>query len=282
MKRYKMLGFALVVVLALSALIASTASAVEFSLAEWLSAGATITSAQASDAEGELELTSSNGGGLGVHVKVLCSGIFDGTVGPGSEDSITKLLTLAGVEVSSTALSGTALTCANDENCTEPLMWAVGLPWKTELKLMVDGTETFFADLITSTAGYYVECLILGVSVSEQCTSSQTAIEMKNETSGTIDSTFSDAFQTLAGLKLANCTLGGSETGEVNGLESTLLTSGSALAASFGGRAVWNSKTRYLKGAIVEWRENSGTCWEAAQITEGDEPPGSSWDKVGC
>lgn len=232
MKRIQILGIALVAVFAFSAVVASMASAVEFLLAEWLEAGAKITAAKASDGEASaLELVSLNGGGLKVKVIVLCSGILDGTVGPASEGSITELLTLAGVAISTTTLSGTGLVCTGDENCTEPLVWASGLPWKTELELMVDGTETFFVNLLIS-AGYYVECLILGVSFNETCSVAETAVKTTNETGGLVGQEFSDVFQVLAGLKLANCTSGGTEAAEVNGLGTLLLTSGAALTAS--------------------------------------------------
>jgi hypothetical protein len=235
MKRYQLLGLALVAVFAFSAIVASAAGAVEFLLAEFLEAGAKITTAKASDSEGELELKSLNGGGFGVESIALCSGIFDGTTGPGSTDELTKLLNLAGTEIGSTPLSGTALTCTNDKNCTEPKAYAVGLPYKTELELMVDGSETFFVDLLTSASkkvGYYVECLVLGASIAEECTVETSAVKQTNESNGTVDGEFSDAFQVLAGLKLATCTLGGSEEGEVNGLGFTLLTSGTALTVS--------------------------------------------------
>jgi len=233
MKRLQILGVALVAVFAVSAMVASLASAaVTFLLAEWLAAGAAITTAQASDAEGELELVALNGGGFGVKVKVLCSGILDGTVGPGSEGTVTKLLSLTGVEIPTTALSGTGLTCTNDENCTEPLVWAdLESPWKTELELMIDGTETFFVNLILA-GGYYVECLILGITTNELCSTAETAVQTTNEAGGLVDQLFSDTFQVLAELKLGTCTAGGAESAEVIGLGTLLLTSGTALTAS--------------------------------------------------
>jgi hypothetical protein len=231
MKKYQILGLALVAVFALSALVASTAGAVEFLLAEWLSAGAKITTAQATEAEGELELHSTNGGDFGVSSKLLCSGIFLGTAGPVSEDTVTTLLNLKLEEISKTELSGAGLSCTSQENCTEPLVWADELPWKTELELMVDGSETFFVDLLLK-AGYYVECLILGVTINELCTTPTTAVKVTNETGGVVDQEFKDAFQTLAGLTLAECTLGGKESAEVTGLGTEKLTSGAALTAS--------------------------------------------------
>src|ERR1700704_3680077 len=126
MKRYKIYGIALVVVSGLSVLIVSApAAAIEFLLAEWLAAGARITIfAQASDVEEELNLISNNGGGLGVKSQVLCSGIFDGTTGSEYEGKLGELLSLSGIAISMTALVGTALSCTNEANCTEPLVTA--------------------------------------------------------------------------------------------------------------------------------------------------------------
>ena len=232
MRRFEILGVALIAMFAASVVIAAAASAVTFLLAEWLAAGAAITTAQASDTEGELEFVELNGGGFGVKVKVLCSWILNGTVGPGSEGTVTELLTLSGTAIPKTALSGTSLSCTNDENCTEALVWAdLESPWKTELELMIDGTETFFVNLILA-SGFYFECLILGITTNELCSATETAVQTTNEAGGLVDQSFSDAFQTLAELNLGNCTAGGNGTTEFIGLTTLLLTSGTALTAS--------------------------------------------------
>lgn len=232
MKRCQLLGLALMVVCVLGAVIDSTAGAVEFLLAEWLAAGAKITTAQGSEGEGELELVAKNGGNLKVELKVLCSVILDGTLGPSSEGTISEFLSLSGKAISDLALSGGELACTNDANCTSPKVWATGLPWKTELELMIDGTETFFVNLIKSFAGYYVECTVLGVKVAEECTTFETAIKTTNAVGGIAEQGFSDVFQELAGLKLADCSLGGGAAGEVNGAVMLLLFSGGLTASS--------------------------------------------------
>lgn len=126
-------------------MLASTASALTFLLAEWLEAGATIGLAQLVEEEGELNSINLNAGGLEIGVELLCSVILYGTVGPASEDSITSLLNLIGAEISGVPLVGLALECTNTRDCTEQLVWAEGLPWRTELELMEDGTEVLFA-----------------------------------------------------------------------------------------------------------------------------------------
>jgi hypothetical protein len=218
MKRNHVLGVALLAMFAFGVLTAS-ASAVTFLLAQWLFNGTAVTTALLTEAPGELELVNTNAGGLGVTSKILCSGIFDGWVGPESLDFTSEVLNLKNELVSSTELVGLIAECTNSANCENPQVWPDGIPGETEVELMVDGTEEFFVDLLFN-AGWYVECTILGFKVAELCSAPETAVELKSEATG-VDSTFSDAFQTLAGLKLAIC--GGSrEVGEVNGLGTTI------------------------------------------------------------
>jgi hypothetical protein len=220
MKRNHVLGVALLAMFAFGVLTAS-ASAVTFLLAQWLFNGAAVTTALLTEAPGELELVNTNAGGLGVTSKLLCSGIFDGWVGPESLDFTSEVLTLTGALVSSTELVGTnTAECSNIANCESPKVWPDGIPGETEVELMVDGTEEFFVDLLFK-AGWYVECTILGFKISELCSAEQTAVQLTNEATG-VDSTFSDAFQTLAGLPLALCGESLREVGEVNGLGTTI------------------------------------------------------------
>ena len=232
MKRIHALGLTLVAVVALSATVASTSSAaVTFLLAEWLIGGEKITAALAVEQSGELNIINTNGGGAGIRIEILCTGILDGTVGPASAGEITELLNPAKEAISLTALSGLALECANTKNCTEPLFWYVGLPWKTELELMED-TTSFFVNLIINSK-YSVECLILGVSSEEECVAPTTAVEMSNIAGGTVDAIFSDAFQELAELKLGECGKR-TETAIVEGLRTITADAGSLTVSSEG------------------------------------------------
>ena len=168
--------------------------------------------------EGELELVSLNAGNLGIVVRVLCSGILDGWVGAESLDFTSELLTLGGVAVPTVILTGTALLCTNDGNCTEPEVWAAKLGWESEVELMTSETlGMFYVDLISKPA-WYVQCLILGVTSAETCEAAEGAAKLTNEVGGKVDATFSEEFQILAGGKLATCSMGGTEKGEVNGL----------------------------------------------------------------
>jgi hypothetical protein len=229
MNKFKITVAALLMMCAISVVAASAASAVTFLLAEWLAAGAAITTAQATDQEGELELEDSKV--LGLKVVILCSGILDGTVSGNGTDEITKLLSLAGVDAGE-PLVGPGVTCTNTANCGgTPLVWAKKLPWKTAAELMIDGPETFFVDLIINSDFEY-ECTILGTKVTDEWTSPQLATELTNEAGGIVDVRFSDPFQELAGLTLGTATIGGTESVAITGLLSLLLTSGTALTVS--------------------------------------------------
>lgn len=231
MKRIYVLGLAVVAVVALSALVASTASAaVTFLLAEWLIGGEKLEAALAVEQTGELTLINTNGGGDGLRVEILCSGTLDGTVGPASADEITELLNLAKEAISLTALTGLALECTNSKDCTEPLVWAEELPWKTELELMEDGGASFFVDLLIN-GRYYAECLVLGISMNELCEAPTTAVAITN--GPPVTATFSEAFQELAELKLGSCA-GRAETAIVEGSATITPDAGTLTVSSEG------------------------------------------------
>ena len=219
-----MLGFALFAVLALTAVTAASASAVTFSAAEWLVGGNPVTGKPGAEITGELLLEETV---LGIKLDALCSGILVGTIGPSGEGTITELLNLAKEAINKEELVELGLLCTSDSSCgTEPLAWAKGLPWKTLLQRMVDGTETFFVNLLEN-ASYHVDCMN---NTSDTCSSADSVAKVTNLSEG-LDAEFTDAFTELAELKLANCTLAGNEKGIVEGL-GFVTTAGGALTAS--------------------------------------------------
>jgi len=198
-----MLGIAAVAMLVFGVVGAVSASAATL---QWLAEGKAIAAALASETKGELLLESTNGGGLGVKVDVLCSGTFDGTVGPGAEDQILELLSLEKVLVT---LEKPLLTCVVGQNCTEPEVSAANLPWLTRLELMGTEAEPLFLDVLENggngNPGWEVTCLILGVTVTEVCTAEKAGANLVN------DVTEKDVLAMFEG-ELANCTLGGKES----------------------------------------------------------------------
>ena len=105
------------------------------------------------------------------------------------------------------------------------------LPYKTTLELMEEEGSTFFVDLFEGTGGapgIEVECM--GSGTADEC-SGNVALKITNEGSN-VDGLFEDAFNTLAGNKLANCSVAGNEAWLTEGLTTMLLTAGGTLAAS--------------------------------------------------
>ncbi len=199
--------------------------------AEWLLEGAAIVTPDLVEIPGELNLINLDGGGLSVDIEVLCSLILEGTVGSGNGDLITEVLNLAKELISGTALSGLELVCANSKNCESPKLWGVKLPWETELETM--GTEeegSFFSDIILK-GEYTAECTVLGTKIEESCTEPEIAVEAKNESGGSVDESFSDAFQELAGLTLGSCG-GHAEVAEITGLVTVTPVGGGSLSVS--------------------------------------------------
>jgi hypothetical protein len=226
MKRFQLLGVALVAVFAVAAMtVASASAAPVFLLAEWLVNGAAITTAHNTDAEGSEILIEETI--LGIKIDVLCSGFFDEQVLANGAITIQELLSLSGMLV--TLVS--QLMCTNTANCPEPLVAAIDLPYKGTLELMEEEGVSSFVTLLEGTGGapgYEVECM--GSGTSDTCTGN-VAIEIKNEGTN-VDGLFNDAFNVLAGNALANCTVAGAGGGLVEGLGTVLLTEGGTLAAS--------------------------------------------------
>jgi hypothetical protein len=229
MKKFQLFGVALVAVFAFAAMtVASASAAPVFLLAEWLVNGASIPAGttKPTDAEGSEILIEETI--LGIKIDVLCSGIFDGTVGANGADTITELLALGGGAAITLA---NMLLCTNSANCPEPLVAAINLPYTTTLELMEEEGVSSFADLFAGTGGapgYEVECM--GSGTADTCTGN-VALEVKNEGTN-VDGLFNDPYNVLAGNTLANCTVAGAAAGLVEGLGTTLLTEGGTLAVS--------------------------------------------------
>lgn len=223
-------------VFALGVLAASPASAVTFLLAVWLANGVEVLTALKAEGTsiGELLLEDTKVP-LAGKVVILCSGVGLGLIEPNSLYIVSESLTLAGAAISSTPLVGEGLTCANEENCAEPLLWPVNLPWEGEVELMED-TTTFFAALLFphtggGNPGWEVQCSILGVTTTDECTAPESVVELKLEGT-TLLAVTSEAFTELAGLKLGTCSLGGAESAVLEGEAQITLVEGGELTAS--------------------------------------------------
>lgn len=199
MKKLHIIGLTLVAVSALSALFAMSAFAASLP-AEWLANGEKITTPLAADSVGTLVLSDTKSG-----ITVECSGLFEGTVGPGAADTITKVVGLgAGEElfIMCTTTVGNILCTVG----TLAEVMAVNLPWTTEALL---ATETEFRDDITAgtggNPGYEVECK----GFKDTCTG-VTSAKATNVTGG-VEGLFEEKSEN------ATCSIGGAGAGTVRG-----------------------------------------------------------------
>lgn len=169
MRKFKVFGV-LVAVFAVSAIAAAGASATL-----WLVSNASLTSATTATVHGTLEFNHT--GGTAGATKILCSGLIDGKVGPGAQDSIELFLSLSG-----TASENDLVKCTAETGfCLNPVVHVKNLPWKTLLKLV--GTTTI--DEITESGSgmptYEVTCTVGSVSCAR---ANSEATFIKNGTNG--------------------------------------------------------------------------------------------------
>lgn len=231
MKKFQGVILAMLAVTAFGAVLASSAFAETTLLAEWLANGAEITTNLATTSTGALLLEDTKT--IAGSAAVLCEGIFIGAVGANGKDETTEIQNLAKEKIG--ALGGLALKCVTESGCAaateaSPIeVWPVGLPWKTELFLMENGT---FLDLVSATeVGYELLCLILGINTEDKCTAADGEVEIVN------DADTGDAAIPANAIvnPQFNCTQsGGAATGvnQSDELASILLTGGELLTVS--------------------------------------------------
>ena len=173
---------------------------------KWLANGGEITTTITSDTSGELLFEDMGAAGK---PDVVCSILFEGTVGPGSSDSIEKIVDLE---------NKSPLKCTDKNGiCSTPVaVTPLHLPWST--LLTVDG-ETLRDGISNSgagEAGYTVDCNSLLGLVEDTC---------EGNTSGkvtNVEGGVEDSFE--EGSISVNCTLGGAGQGLIEG---KMLTTGS-------------------------------------------------------
>jgi|SRR5215831_10633926 len=234
MKRFYVIGVALVAVLAFSALAAASASAT-FLLAEWLLNGVAIPAGQTDTVEiaGELLLEDKEGVAIIGHAMVLCSGIFVGTVTSESLDTVTEVLSLE--------KTAPPILCPVQEGCESSTATAdvspVGLPWETEAELFEQAGTTVFVDLIrkgTEKVGWKLEnCLVFGLPQTDECTTTTEGISELSLEGTTLIGSFSPALNALTATKLAKCSASSAaESGVVEGSGAFMVGGGGELTAS--------------------------------------------------
>jgi hypothetical protein len=194
MGKYKVMMMALLAVFALSAVVASGASA-----HEWLTlSGTAITKTETSvKTVGSLgwivkKIPALEGGG---EITILCDEQLLGTVGVGGVDSIELIENLAGTELNKVKCEVSKSTNSICKAGTLVIFTAVGLPWAS--KLVLSGT-TIFDDLSATEVGFSVECN----GISNKCTVTLELTKfLKNVATG--------AEFEFAELEKASCSIGG-------------------------------------------------------------------------
>jgi|HubBroStandDraft_6_1064221.scaffolds.fasta_scaffold442794_1 hypothetical protein len=213
MKNIRIVGLTLVAVFALSAFAVSSA----FASGELLLAGAKMGAGQEIPIEisGELLFEDS---GAATSPSVICSGIFDGiTVGP-TLLYISELLTLAKVAEGNLVLCKKEKTCEGESIDFE----ALNFPWHGELELMeVSGKSIYLVILLAETGHtpeYNIDCVVPLLGLQEDSCSGESSARINNTGEG-----FLGYFNKLAlsepfgaESKNANCSIGGTEKGELN------------------------------------------------------------------
>ena len=224
MLRIQMIGLALVVALAMSAVAAGSASAAH----QWLIGGSPIAAATKVHSKGLLLLTDHNPlGNASLETILHCKGFDAGTVGPGVLDLVESITAeLLGTNPRVTCVFDKAGGC---ESSPAPLALAVHLPWHTALYL--EGTEV--RDMIlpdgAGNPGYKVVCKapLLGM-ITDECTAPLGSTGLANVAGG-VEGIFEAKAQNT------NCKIGGeavrNEAGLVRG--STLFESPGAGKLTF-------------------------------------------------
>jgi hypothetical protein len=222
MKSFRLVGVAMLALFAFGAVLAASASAVTFLLAEWLVNGVAVTTELLAESPGTLVLRDT-----GLKAAVECEGFVDGWVGPNSLGYASEVLNTAKEAISTTNLTSLAFTCTPVETCsgTTAELWALNLGYESEVELMEDSGSIYYVSLILPHAGggepgWSIGCTVLGIKEEDECTGPSTAGKEGAAGELTLSGTsllevFSKAFSELAEGKLGNCSLGGEGTGEV-------------------------------------------------------------------
>jgi hypothetical protein len=187
MKKIHILGLALFAVLAFSAIAAASAFAED----EFLFNGEAVTGTEEAlptETAGELELTDTAG-----KVSLLCSGIFDGYIGPTGHTLVTKVLNLLKEEELLPGTTTPAISCIDhpraggskclaEENALVQID-VLHLPWLDQIILTGETFEDRLSSGGEGKPAYDVKCVVLGVEVEVTCEGEPVSV-LTNETGG--------------------------------------------------------------------------------------------------
>jgi hypothetical protein len=212
MRRACVVGCPICVALVFAAFSASSAFALE---STWLVDGAKSAAAFAVDSVGELVLEDSKGGPFGEAISVECQMTDAGIVGPGRAGEISQI---------------TLSSCKGGKICGSPLsIVASHLLWETNIELI---GSSFYDDIVAKSGevGYTMQCTVFGFTVEDTCKWSLGRALLANSGSN-VKMLFSTADVNQPS---GNCTLGGTGTGLLSGIDTQLSTEGLTIAVSEG------------------------------------------------
>jgi hypothetical protein len=225
MKKFQIMGVALVAVFAFCAFAAASAFAVN---PEWLIGGVAVLAATSVQTTGHIFLSDTKAPIIGT-ATVECAWTFDGTFNTAGKDEITEVLTANGtlikpVTLTSALVAETGLLCTAILGCegTDAEVWPDNLPWNTQLELLNGQVVDHIFGNGTDEPGWHVFCLVFGIGTSDLCEGlNYTLIE--NMLTGSENDLLAN-FVEPPSLKVT-CLEGGTGSGEVkssDGLVSTL------------------------------------------------------------
>jgi hypothetical protein len=200
---------------------------------KWLFDGGSTLTKEKSEITGKLRLSDTKVPIIG-HASVECSSSLDGTIGAGeTEGEIVEILNSAGEKMSTTPLSGVALSCVAVSGCetsTTPLVWVTGLPFKSKVELSLGRPVDQIIKSGGGSLGFEVtSCLVLGVSLEDECTGEFFGEPvLENMLGGSPPSDLLAVFGGGKGL----CSQSKEASGTIEGETSIFLTSGLELTVS--------------------------------------------------
>jgi len=237
-------GATLLAIQALCAIAVTSAFAAD----EWLANGAVITVQLSAETPMELTLIALEKAGGASLEEILCSVVFDGTVGPGAAGLVEDLLSLSGETIGELGMtnekfldcevvndSGSLSSCKKNtlvELWLDNLNLELELTWTTQIELMGAAPlflDHFFGAGVGKEVGYEFKCeLISGIVIEELCEGLRSA-SLENIVEGVLTVfNWENPIETEA----ATCSLLGVGTGALKGSGVTKLTNGEALSVS--------------------------------------------------
>lgn len=240
--------FAMLAVVAFSAVASTGAYAEETLLAEWLEDGASLVSKEPVTVTTNLTLRDKET--IAGSAALLCRLVMDGTVGPNGEGEITEILNAKNEAVSVGGLSGLALlgtgaasgegsecvsveTCAAGTAASNTLVWFIGLQWRFFVYLHVAISRYLWTFFAAGAGNISIEllCLVLGINTEDTCASPGNRLEFETLN----DPEMAALPAGPGGAPLMKCTQSSNkESGEVvvDELSEILLTNGKLLSVS--------------------------------------------------